>query len=125
MNVIQIRFRVKKKNDYIPIDFLDKIIAMADETKHSFYNCSYGKDDFFDIIFINKTLIDSMEIFNKNIYQSKSFYDMFGKDAFDIEVFEFFPIEWKWESKGKLELNKIKWNLGNVEYIRIYEENDK
>ncbi len=118
-----VKFKIIKKNDYVPIDFLENIIAISDHTEHIIMDLVYLKTNHFEITFENKTIIESLELFNKNIFQSKSFYETFGKDAFDIEVFEYFPDVWKWESVGKLELNKIKWNLGNIEYIRSEKEN--
>lgn len=118
MNDKKIRFRIKRKYEYIPIDFFDRVIASGD-CKHTIKLLTHDNSDYWDIILNEYGVIDGLEKFNRCLlHHGIGFFETFGKDAFDITFFEYIPDEFRWDLKGNLELNELKYNLGSIEYIR-------
>lgn len=109
------------KKKYISLEPLESFLKKADEiTRYSDLKIKSPIDlDLIDwevylaVTFykINNEVID---ILNESVKNFKKKYEIFGKDMFEIKLYE----DWNISSSYGLILNDFKFNLGIIEYIK-------
>lgn len=111
------KFKITLKKDYIPIDYFQNLLVAAGMAKHVKSDCSYDVGNYWEVELDDKNLNEAIDILNTSLPKSKTFFEIFGKDAFIIET-RFYPTGSFSSQDGNLKINEIKYNLGTVEFIR-------